>query len=618
MTIFLSSTCYDLKDLRAELEKFLKDKGHTLLLSDRSDFPVNIGTHRHDVCIENVGKCDLYVLVIDSRFGAKYYKNDNISITWAEYKEAIRTNRQIMSFVRKEVFNERLTFKQTKKDFSEKLKNYSVDGKILNEKTLNEIVTLLKPFITDNEKTFDFIDEIQLDPRGIWCQPFDDSTDVKVQLENIYATKHSLLNFGEPKLEISSSEIPLSALSGSTASFITKNYELGNTKNVSAEILQSAIEKIPESVKPWGEILGFESIPNYSNDFFYFIPLRNSGDEGEMMVGISPTALGRSVRSELQGVLKKIQDENNAIAFFTDTVKRKPILCRSCEFEGKSYIIGFYEKASQFIGKIQHVCVLNQFAGKWQIFHDQQLDEFECYPELSDNCEIIIHDRNIFFYFERLIQQIGTMFQGMGVAEFSVFDFKKKTINSLLYQGVYRKEGIEGQFNFDFLSKNPDSKIYEFILEQEASKSKYIYRTPKDYNLDDPENFIEKWNIENPEFYDNETGTVTFHFYNENILWDIERFRSIDLYKANTDHIENENYIIFFYFAGPILGIRKSDNKYFVILVPQGYGAGGTWGLRSIKSVEFLTAEKVFAQNDYESYEIDLTTGIYTRKYFGV
>ncbi len=617
MTIFLSSTCYDLKDLRAELEKFLNDKGHTLLLSDRADFPVNIGTHRHDVCIENVGKCDLYVLVIDSRFGAKYYKNESISITWAEYKEAIRTDRLIMSFVRKEVFNERLSFKQTKKNFSETLKKHLVDGKPFNENEVDEIVSLLRPYITDNEKTFDFIDEIQLDPRGIWCQPFDDSTDVKVQLANIYATRHSLLNPAEPELAISSSEIALSALSGSTASFITKNYELGDTKNVSAEILQSAIDKIPENVKPWGEILGFESIPNYSNDYFYFIPLRPTGDEGEMMVGISPTALGRSVRSELQGVLKKIQDENNAIAFFTDTVKRKPILCRSCEFEGKSYIIGFYEKA-QYLGKIQHICILNQFANKWQIFHDQQLDEDECYPKLSDTCEVIIHDRSIYFYFERLIQQIGTMFQGMGVAEFSVFDFKKKTINTLLYQGLYRNGGIEGQFNFDLLSKNPDSKIYEFILEQEASKSEYVYRTPKDYNLEDPENYIEKWNVENPEFYNNETGSVVFHFYKDNILWDIERYGSIEIYKANTDHIENEKYLVFFYFAGPILAVRKSDQKYFVVLVPQGYGAGGTWGLRSIKSVEFLTEEKVFAKNDYESYEIDLKTGGYIRKYFGV
>jgi len=50
----------------------------------------------------------------------------------------------------------------------------------------------------------------------------------------------------------------------------------------------------------------------------FIVPIRldtQSGDEGEMIIGVSPTALGRSVRSELKGVLKKIQDEENATAF---------------------------------------------------------------------------------------------------------------------------------------------------------------------------------------------------------------------------------------------------------------------------------------------------------------
>jgi hypothetical protein len=594
MTIFLSSTCYDLTDLRAEVEKFLTDKGHTLMLSDRSSFHVDLGKHRHDVCIDNVGKCDFFVLVIDSRYGAEYYKDKSISITWAEFREAMRTGRQAIALVRREVFNERQSCRH-------------------NQKAGNPFT----PFFADNIKTFDLMDEVQRHESGIWMQPFDNSLNVKEKLENIYATKHSLLNPSEPQLQISSSEIPLTALSGSTASFIMSNYPHEENENVKAEILQSAIDKIPENVKPWGEILGFESIPNYSNDYFYFVPLRHTGDEGEIMMGISPTALGRSVRFELQGALKKIKDENNAIGFFTDTVKRKPIFCRLCEFEGKSYIVGIYNKPSEFMGTVQHISVLNLFADKWQISFDKALDEFECYPELSDNSVIIIHDKKVYFYFERIIQHIGTMNNGLGVAEFSVVDFENKTVNTLLYSGKYRNQELEGEFDFSLLEKNPNSKIYEFILEQGASKSKYIYRTPKDYNIDDIENYIEKWEIENPNFYLHENGIINFFFYDESILWDIKQYGSIDVYKANISHVENDNYIIFYYFAGPILAIRKAKNKYFVVLVPQGYGAGGMWGLRSINSVAFLTSETIFAKNDYESYEINLTTGQYTRKYFG-
>ena len=592
MKIFISSTCYDLKDLRAEVERFLLNKGHTLLLSDRASFPLPTGTHRHDVCVQTAGKCDLFVLVIDSRFGAAYYKDKDISITWAEFREAIRTNKKIIAFVRQEIFNERQSCRK-------------------NQKIGNSFV----PYFADDIKTFDLIDEVQKQADGIWMQPFENSVQVKEKLENIYDTKHSPLNNEELHIELSAGEIPFTTLSGSTASFISKNYEMGDSKTVSAEILQLAIDKIPENVQQFGEFLGSESIQNYSNEFVYSFPLRHSGDEGEIIMGISPTALGRSVRSELKELVKKIQDEENAIAFFTDLVKRKPVLCRSFKFDGKSYIIGIYEKESQFPGKVQHLCILNLFANTWQIFHDELLDEFDCFPEVSNNCELIIHDKKIYFYFERLVRQMGSMFNGMGVAEFSVFDFDRKVISKLLYQGVNRAGGIEGAFNFELLAKSPEAKFYEYILEQEASKSKYIYRTPKDYNLNDSENYIEKWNIDNPDFYNNENGRVNFSSYDENILRDLKKDETIESYKTGKDHIENNEYLIFFYFAGPILAVKKLTNKYFVILVPQGYGAGGTWGLRSINNVEFLTTEKILAKNDYESYEIDLVDGEYTRKF---
>lgn len=115
MKIFLSSTCYDLVDVRAELERFLEQKGHELLLSDRANFPVDVGLHRHDVCINNVKLADLFILIVDGRFGAPYYKDKNLSITWAEFNEALNTGLKIIPFVRKDVFNERQTYNHNKK-----------------------------------------------------------------------------------------------------------------------------------------------------------------------------------------------------------------------------------------------------------------------------------------------------------------------------------------------------------------------------------------------------------------------------------------------------------------------------------------------------------------------
>jgi hypothetical protein len=135
MKIFLSSTCYDLKDLRSEIENFYAGKGVNLLLSDRATFPVIAGLHRHDICLENVKNCELLLAIIDSRFGSLYYKDNSISITWAELRKAIETNKEIIVFIRNEIFNERQTCRHNQE------RNNKFD-----------------PFFVDNIKTFDLID----------------------------------------------------------------------------------------------------------------------------------------------------------------------------------------------------------------------------------------------------------------------------------------------------------------------------------------------------------------------------------------------------------------------------------------------------------------------------
>ncbi len=616
MIVFLSSTCYDLKDARAEVEEFLKQKGHTALLSDRAGFPVNPGRHRHDVCIDNIKQCDLYIVVIDSRYGADYYKDKNISITWAEFREAIRQKKLIMAFVRKEIFTERLTFRNTKKKFIEDLKKYKVNESSLSSTEIERLSEMLRPHLVDNPKTFKLIDEIQAAGQGIWIQDFDNSTQIKAHLKNMYETEHSLLNISKPGLQASSGEVPLSALSGSSATFIAGNFEISGSKTLSEEVIRTAISKIPGPLDKYRNVLGSGSVPQASNGLFYFVPLDNSGVKEDEKLGIAPTALGRSVRGELEGLVEKMQDQKAAVTRFVDTVKRNPIFCKSFEWKEKAYIVGTYEK-KEFHGTTQHFCVLDQFAFKWRVLIDRQLDEEPRSSRLGDNYQLIVHNDELYFYFERMLQQIGTMFQGMGIAEFAILDFKNKSISRLLCSGQYREGGIEGTFKFDLAPGSENAKHYEMLLEREASKSPFIYRTPSDYDINDPKNFIEKWIIENPDFYRNEIGKVTILTYDVNILWDFDTYGSLEGYKNEFDHVENDNYVVFYYFAGPILALRKSDNKYLVILVPQGYGAGGTWGLRSINSVSFVETTLLFAKNDYESYEIDLQACEYKRNYFG-
>ena len=167
MKIFLSSTCYDLTDLRAIVEDYFKKKGEILLLSDRNSFPINPREHRHDICLLNAKSADLFLLFLDKRFGAPYYKDKNISITWAEYRIAKENNVPIFVLIRENVFNERETWKVNgrKDDF--------------------------KPAFTDKVETFKFIDEIQLANEGPWIGQFNNAVDVLEKMENLSMSNNS-------------------------------------------------------------------------------------------------------------------------------------------------------------------------------------------------------------------------------------------------------------------------------------------------------------------------------------------------------------------------------------------------------------------------------------------
>jgi hypothetical protein len=160
MNIFLSSTCYESGDLRAVLEDHINKMGHTPMLSDRSNFYVDVNSHRHDVCLASVKNADLLILVIEPRYGAPYYKDENISITWAEFREADKNNIPVFTFVRSPIFDERKTWTKNNKS--------------------------IKPSHCDNSKIFDLIDEIQSSPKGYWIEThFNSVVEIIKRIESV-------------------------------------------------------------------------------------------------------------------------------------------------------------------------------------------------------------------------------------------------------------------------------------------------------------------------------------------------------------------------------------------------------------------------------------------------
>jgi hypothetical protein len=104
MHVFVSSTCYDLLDLRAELQTTLTEAGMTPVLSDRMDsgFKVVPDANSIETCLANVRACDAFIIVLSRRYGPtlEVAGYAGLSATHVEYQEAVRLGKRIHMYVR--------------------------------------------------------------------------------------------------------------------------------------------------------------------------------------------------------------------------------------------------------------------------------------------------------------------------------------------------------------------------------------------------------------------------------------------------------------------------------------------------------------------------------------
>ncbi len=85
-TVFVSSTCYDLSEVRSLLSTFIEGHGFKPMLSEYNSFPVNPGSDNVENCIRNVEKADIFILIVGKRFGSVTVADK--SITNLEYLHA--------------------------------------------------------------------------------------------------------------------------------------------------------------------------------------------------------------------------------------------------------------------------------------------------------------------------------------------------------------------------------------------------------------------------------------------------------------------------------------------------------------------------------------------------
>jgi hypothetical protein len=114
--VFVSSTCYDLQEERAQLERFISSYGFHPILSEYSGVYYDVDTHTHESCVNEVSHCDLFVLVISGRYGGKFKNGNGESITQAEYNKARELDLPIFTFVKSDVSAAQHYYKENMRD----------------------------------------------------------------------------------------------------------------------------------------------------------------------------------------------------------------------------------------------------------------------------------------------------------------------------------------------------------------------------------------------------------------------------------------------------------------------------------------------------------------------
>lgn len=156
--IFISSTYFDLKNLRADLERFIKTQGFEPVLNERGHIPYGNKEKLEEYCYKEINLSDILVSIIGGRFGSQS-KTETHSISNTELKTAIDLGKQVYIFIDKNVHNEFRTYERNRThkdisyasvddtkifDFIEEIQGLPINNPIANFETSSDITDYLK------------------------------------------------------------------------------------------------------------------------------------------------------------------------------------------------------------------------------------------------------------------------------------------------------------------------------------------------------------------------------------------------------------------------------------------------------------------------------------------
>ncbi len=149
-TVTVSSTFFDLEQIRADLAAFLDDIGYRPLLSELPSFPIDPNADTIENCRLRAYEATLFVLVVGGRYGS-IDPRTGISVTNMEYAAARALGTPTYVFVQRRILDALPVWEQNRDgDFSK---------------------------VVDSTRLFEFVQSIRGNER-IWVTPFDTAADI--------------------------------------------------------------------------------------------------------------------------------------------------------------------------------------------------------------------------------------------------------------------------------------------------------------------------------------------------------------------------------------------------------------------------------------------------------
>lgn len=226
--VFVSSTCYDLQEERAQLERFISNYGFQPVLSEYSGVYYDVDEHTHVSCVNEVSNCDLFVLIISGRFGGRLKDGNGESITQAEYNEAKRLKIPVFAFVKSDVLAAQLYYKKNATahddEFARKINYPSIEKQ------------------ADAIDIFNFIQQVQRAQINNALEPYNAFTDIESHLKRQWAGMfYSYLKKREEQDNVEDILSAVQKLVGSTATLESLVESLHN-RNVGEDETKEVIK----------------------------------------------------------------------------------------------------------------------------------------------------------------------------------------------------------------------------------------------------------------------------------------------------------------------------------------------------------------------------------------